>query len=227
MAKIQNIPMYERPYEKLFLYGEESLSESELLAIIIKNGTQKLSALEIAQKIIFENSSRFNNLKFLQQISIEKLMRYEGIGKVKAIQIKAACELAKRIGKPINKEGLEIHSREDVVNIFIEEMRYELTEVMKVVLLNNQNIIQKIQTIAIGNSNGITLDIKQILSEPVKLQIPRIIILHNHPSGNPEPSKRDIVFTEKLDEVSRIMGIELLDHIIIGDGIYKNINLKG
>lgn len=227
MANIENIPIYDRPYEKMLLYGEKSLSESELLSIIIRTGTKNLNAIEIAQNIIFKNSINYNDFRFLQQLSINELMKFEGIGKIKAIELKAIGEIAKRIEKPINKNKLYIKSQKDVVNLFMEELRYEKSEIIKLIMMSNKNKILKIETIATGNSQGITFDIKQVLSEPIKLQIPKIIILHNHPSGNPEPSKADIKFTKKLDEACTLMGIELLDHIIIGDGVFQNIIWKG
>ena len=227
MSKIENIPIFDRPYEKMVLYGEQSLSESELLSIIIKTGTKNLSALQIAQNIISKNSNKYQDFRFLQQLSINEFMEFEGIGKIKAIELKTIGEIVKRIEKPINEQKLYITSRKDVVDLFKEEIRYEKMEILKLVMLNNKNRIQKTQTIAIGSQDGITFDIKQVLSEPIKMQIPKIIILHNHPSGDPEPSKADIEFSKRLDKACLLMGIEFLDHIIIGDGIYKNIIWKG
>ena len=227
MSKIDNIPIFERPYEKMVLYGEKSLSEVELLSIIIKSGTKNLSAIQIAQNIIAKNSENYKDFRFLQDLSINELMKFEGIGKIKAIEFKAIGEIVKRIEKPINKDKLTITSRKDIVDLFLEDLRYEKSEILKLVMLNNKNKIQKIKTIASGSQDGITFDIKQVLSEPIKLEIPKIIILHNHPSGNPEPSNIDIDFTNRLDRACSLMGKELLDHIIIGDGIYQNIIWKG
>ena len=227
MSKINNIPLYERPYEKMLLYGEDSLSESELLSIIIRKGTPKKSAIEIAQKIILENSEIYGDLRFLQQLSIDELMKFEGIGIIKAIELKAVGEIIKRIEKPINEKRILINSQKDVINLFMNQLRYEKVAIIKLIMLNNKNKILKIQTIAIGNSEGIRFDIKQVLSEPIKIQAPKIIVVHNHPSGDPKPSKKDIEFTKELNYACNLMGIELLDHIIIGDGIFENINLKG
>jgi len=227
LANINYIPVWDRPYEKIMLYGEESLSESELLSIIIKNGTKNLNALQIAQNIICKNANIYSDFRFLQHISINELIQFEGIGKIKAIELKAVGEIAKRMEKPINKEKLIITSRKDIVKLFMQELRYEKKEILKFVTLNNKNKIQKIKTIAKGSSDGITFDIKQVLSEPIKLQIPKIIVLHNHPSGIPEPSLADIEFTKRLNKACLLFGIELLDHIIIGDGIFQNIDWKG
>ncbi len=227
MTKIKNIPIWERPYEKLMMYGEKALTNSELLSIILRTGTKNKTAIEVAQDLIQNNALYAEDLRFLQNISINEMMKIKGIGKIKAIELKVIGEIAKRIDNPINECKFFIHSAKDVANIFMGELRYERVEVLKLLILNSSNKIQKILTIAKGNENKIVFDIKQILSEPIKMQMPRIIVIHNHPSGNPEPSKKDIIFTQRLLEASQIMEIELLDHIIIGDGIYRSIIQEG
>lgn len=214
--------MFERPYEKMILFGEQVLTNSELLSIIIRTGTKKSTAIEIAQDIIKTNSNTSNDLRFLQELSIQEFMRIYGIGKVKAIELKAVGEIAKRMSIPINHKKLYIKSKSDIADLFMEELRYEKNEILKLILLNNKNIIQKIVNIATGKDNKIMFDIKQILSEPIKMQIPRIILVHNHPSGSSKPSKEDVEISKKLFECSKIMGIQLLDHIIIGDGEYQS-----
>lgn len=223
MSKIKNIPIQERPYEKMLLYGEKSLSNSELLAIIIKNGTKGQSALEIAQKLINIKANKFNNLRFLQELSINELKEIPGIGKIKAIQLKAVGEITKRISKPLTDKQIKIVKESDIINLFMSELQNEKNEILKIVMLNSKNIIQKISTIAVGNENNITTNIKTIFAEPIKLQIPKIILLHNHPSGDAEPSNVDILFTKKIENVAKMLDIQLLAHIIIGDGTYQNI----
>lgn len=221
--KINLLPMSERPYEKLLTYGEETLSNSELLAIIIKTGTKEKTALDLARQVMnLSLDAKQNDLRFLQEISINELMKINGIGKVKAIELKAIGEIAKRMSKPINLNKICVKTKADVANLLMQEMRYEKKEVLKLILLNNKNIIQKIIDIATGKDNTLVFDIKQILSEPVKLQIPKIILVHNHPSGNSVPSKEDIQATKKICESCELMGIQLLDHIIIGDGEYHS-----
>lgn len=223
MASIKEIPSGERPYEKMLMYGEKSLTNVELLSIIIKTGTKEQSSIEIAQKVINENTNEFNNLRFLQNLSIQELMKTVGIGKVKAIELKAVGEIAKRISKPLTDKKIKIENSESIANLFLEEMQNEKNEILKLVLLDNKNIIKKVLTIAVGNEENISVNIKAILSEPVKMQIPKIILLHNHPSGNPTPSKTDIDFTKRILEAAEILDIKLLDHIIIGDGIYESM----
>lgn len=219
MSKINEIPLMERPYEKMLMYGEKSLTNIELLSIIIKTGTKNISALEISQNLMKSKE----NLRFLQNISINELQKIDGIGKIKAIELKAVGEIAKRISKPIETNTIKIKSQYDVANMLMEELQNEENEILKVLMLNNQNVLKKVLDIAVGNENNIVVNIKAILSEPVKMQIPKIILVHNHPSGDPTPSKVDIEFTERLKKAANLLDIQLLDHIIIGDGVYKSI----
>lgn len=223
MNKFNSLPILERPYEKCILYGEKSLNIAELLAILINTGTKEKTALEIAQELININADNYNSLQFLQEISINELTKIKGIGTKKAIKLKVVGEICRRINSPINFQRIYIKSSEDVAKIFMQELRFEKREIIKLILLNNNNSIKKIINIASGNSNRAVFDIKQILSEPIKLEISKIILVHNHPSGRSNPSNEDILTTRKIKEAAEIMGITLLDHIIIGDGEYKSI----
>lgn len=222
--KMKELPLSERPYEKLELYGAEKLSNAELLAIIIKTGTKEKSVVTIAQEILKLQTG--NNLRFLQELSIEDFMNIKGIGKVKAIQLKAVAELTKRIARPINNK-IKIKSAKDVADLLMPEMRYEKREMAKVLLLNSKNIVQKIINISLGGANFACLEPKDVLSEAIKIQAPKIILVHNHPSGDAAPSKSDFNLTDRLYESAQIMGIDLLDHIVIGDGTYESILRKG
>ena len=221
--KMKDLPLSERPYEKLELYGAEKLSNAELLAIIIKTGTKEKTVITIAQEILKLQNG--NNLRFLQDLSIEDFMKIKGIGKVKAIQLKAVAELTKRIARPIDNK-IKIKSAKDVANLLMPEMKYEKREIAKVLLLNSKNIVQKIINISLGGANFACLEPKDVLSEAIKIQAPKIILVHNHPSGDANPSKSDFELTERLYEAAQIIGIEMLDHIVIGDGTYKSILRK-
>lgn len=220
---MKSLPVLERPFEKCLFYGEKSLSIVELLAIIINTGTKEKNAIEVAKELIIKNIDKYNGIRFLQEISINELMKIDGIGIKKAIMLKAVGELTKRMSLPVITDKICIKSSSDIANIFMQELRFEKKEIIKVILLNSNNTIKKIIDVASGNTNKVTFDIKQVLSEPVKLEIPKIILIHNHPSGDPNPSNEDIIVTKKLKEAANLMGIELLDHIIIGDGEYKSI----
>lgn len=218
--KIKELPISERPYEKLELYGEKALSDAELLAIIIKTGTKNETSVELAKQILTLNTDiNTKSLNFLREKSIEEFMQIKGIGKVKAIQLKALCEFATRMNRPSDYRKIKITSPGDIAKILADDMKHLKTEVLKLVILNNSNEILKIQNIAEGNSNMMVADAKNILSEVLKIQAPKIILLHNHPSGNLMPSQNDMEFTKKIQQACKILGIQLLDHIIIaGDG---------
>ena len=149
-------------------------------------------------------------------------MKIKGIGKVKAIQLKALCELNKRMSVPV-REINKVKSSSDVANLLMEEMRYEKREKVKVIILNSKNNIIRIKDVSYGGTSFAVIEPKDVLIEAVRSEAPRIIIAHNHPSGDPTPSKADIIVTRRIKEASEILGIELIDHIIIGDGTYKSI----
>ena len=220
--KIKELPESERPYEKLELYGAKRLSNAELLAIIIKTGTKEYTSVELAQKILKMLDER-EELNFLQDIEIQEFMKIKGIGKVKAIQLKAVCELATRMSKPINYKEKIIKHPKDVANILMGEMSIEKREMVKVVLLTSNNKVKKIVDIALGGVDYALLSAREILYEAIKMNVPKIILVHNHPSGNIIPSKVDIEYTEKLISACNIVGIQLIDHIIIGNMKYTSI----
>lgn len=221
--KIKELPISERPYEKLELYGEDKLSNAELLAIIIKTGNKKETAVALAQKILnLDKNYNKNDLRFLQDISIEELMAIKGIGKVKAIQIKAVSEIARRITKPTTNK-IKINNTKDVAELVMSELRYEKREIAKVIILNNKNIVLRIVNISLGGSNFACIEPKDVLAEAIKMQAPKIILIHNHPSGDPRPSKGDYKVTDRIYECADLMGIELLDHVVIGDGTYESV----
>jgi len=222
--KMKELPISERPYEKLKMYGAENLSNSELLAIIIKSGTKEHTALDLANNVLKLNDNKEKeDLSFLQDISISEFMQIKGIGEVKAIQLLAVCELVKRINKPINKENIKIKDAKDVAKLLMNELKYEKREVVKVILLNSKNIVLKIRDISYGGTNFAMIEPREILSEAIKLQAPKIIMVHNHPSGDTSPSKADFSITDRVYEAAGILGIELLDHIIIGNNKYESI----
>lgn len=224
--KIKELPECERPYEKLEMYGEKMLSNSELLAIILKSGTKDKTSIELANEIFSLKGGNSNNLRSLQDITIEEYKSIKGIGKVKAIQLKAVCELAKRMSRPINELKLQIRKTQDVVDIVMDELRYEKREFVKLLMLNTKNIILKIVDISIGGTSSANIEPKEILLEAIKIGAPKIILVHNHPSGDSTPSKSDFLVTERIYNAAEIIGIQLLDHIVIGDGNYTSIFSK-
>lgn len=221
--KIKELPETERPYEKLEQYGAKSLSNAELLAIIIKTGTKEETAVGLAQQILKLNTAKENNLKFLMDLTVEEFMKIKGIGKVKAIQLKAVSELATRINTVENYKEKIITQPRDIAIALMEKMRFEKQEILKVALLNNRNKLIRIKDIAKGGGNFVATTIKSVLNEAVKIEAAKIILIHNHPAGDPTPSMQDIEFTQNVEQASKILGIQLLDHIVIGNTNYVSI----
>lgn len=222
--KMKELPESERPYEKMEMYGASRLSNSELLAIIIKCGTREETSIGLAQKILaLRGNNQEKDLRFLQELSLKEFIQIKGIGKVKAIQLLATCELAKRMSRPVNSMKLVIKNTKDVADLLMDELRYEKREVVKLILLNSKNIILKIIDIALGGGNFAALEPKDVLYEPIKIGAQKIILVHNHPSGDPTPSKGDYQVTDRISECADVMGIPLLDHVVIGDGKFKSV----
>lgn len=220
MLSIKQLPNSERPYEKLEMYGEKTLSNSELLAIILKTGTKEQTAVGLAQNILTLKGKE--DIRALQEISLAELQKIKGIGKVKAIQIKAVCELAKRMSRPINL-NVTIKQPKDVAVLLMNELKYEKREIVKIIILNTKNVVQKIVDIAIGNISSAKVDVKQIFEETIKTGMSKFILVHNHPSGDATPSMQDLELTKRIEEGAKLLELRLLDHIVIGDGVFQSI----
>ena len=219
---IKKLPTSERPYEKMQMYGAESLSNSELLAVIIKTGTNQKTSVELAQEILTIKKEE-NSLQFLQDISIEEFMQIKGIGVVKAIQLKAVCELAKRMSRPINKMDIRIKDTKDVFRLLGDELRFERREKVKLLILNIKKILLKIVDVSYGGTHNAILETKDVFAEPIKMGAPRIILVHNHPSGDPTPSVEDVMLTRDMYRAGLLLGIVLIDHVVIGYNKCKSI----
>ncbi len=230
MAKnIISLPLNDRPYEKLELLGAENLTNSELLAIIIKTGKKNKNCLEIAQDILTskKDTSDLNELEFLSLVSIEELRQHDGVGRVKAIQIKAVIELSKRMSTVYNSNKIKINTPKDAFNLLNSSYLGKKQECLKTILLNKKNSVISIVTNAIGNNDSINIGLKEVLSEPIKQMAHSIILSHNHPSGTLSPSKQDILFTKTIGENAKIFNINLLDHIIVSDSKYISMKEEG
>lgn len=216
---MNQLPESERPYEKLQMYGAKKLSNAELLAIIIKTGTKEETSLNLANRVLLLVS----NIQDLQNLSLEELKKIKGIGRVKAIQIKAACELATRMNVPIKGISKSVSSSEDVVKLLANELKHERRELIKVIMLDGKNRLTKIVDIKEGNSREIKITPTPIMQEVIKEQVNKFILVHNHPSGDSTPSNADIEFTKRVQLCAKLLGVTLVDHIIIGDGSYRSI----
>jgi len=217
--KMKQLPKSERPYEKLLMYGAKKLSNAELLAIIIKTGTKEETSIDIANRVLLLTE----NINELSNIPIETFEKIKGIGKVKAIQIRAICELATRINSPINKINVIIKTPKDVADLFMQEFRSEKQEKLKIILLNTKNEVVKNIEIKTGSINEIQVRPAEILKEVIKEEVNKFILIHNHPSGDSTPSKADFDFTERIEKCSSLLKLNFLDHIVIGKDNYNSI----
>lgn len=222
--KVNDIPLNERPMEKLLNLGAEALSNEELLAILLRTGTKGENVIDLSKRIISES----NGLDGLINMNFEDANKIRGIKKVKACQLIAITELFQRFHTlRSKKEGYKITSPKDVGELLINEMGCLDQEVFKLIMLNTKNIVIGNKNIFKGTLNSSIAHPREIFKEAVKRGSANIIICHNHPSGDPEPSKEDIDITRRIKECGNIMGIGLLDHIIIGNNKYISLKQKG
>lgn len=221
---VKDIPSSERPRERMIEFGPESLNNAELLAILLRTGSANESVLTLAQRII----SQIGELRGLYDITIEELTKVKGIGPAKAIQIKAAIELGKRVTKEhsLNRNN-SIRSPKDVADYIMEDLRHLKQEHFVTLLLDTKNNVIAKETISIGTLNSSIIHPREVYKPAIKKSVSAIIVAHNHPSGDPTPSREDIEVTKRLKEAGEILGIDLLDHIIIGDSKYFSLKDKG
>jgi len=214
---IKSLPNSEQPREKLLNSGKENLSNAELLAIIIRTGTRNVSALDLGVKVLEKCNHQFSDLT---DMSVEELCEIDGIGESKACQILASVELSKRLNNKKIERKVKITSPTDVVNTFKNELGHEKVEKFVVVYLNTKNEIINWEIISIGSLNAAIVHPREVFKMAIKKSAAAIIVIHNHPSGNTEPSNEDIEITKRLINSGKLLGIELLDHLIISKACY-------
>lgn len=219
---IKDMPDFERPRERLAKYGADILSNTELLAIILRTGTKNDSALSIANKLLKNGSG----IRYLYDMSFNDLKNIKGIGTAKAAQVKAALELGKRLKTFKDNQNIYIKAPNDAAEMIMEEMRYLKKEYLKLIMLNIKNMVISVKDISVGSLNSSIVHPREIFLEAIKFSSSSIIICHNHPSGDPSPSQEDINITKRIKEAGHIIGIELIDHIIIGDGVFISLKEK-
>lgn len=215
---VRDLPVSERPYEKCELYGPQSLSDAELIAVIIKTGTARERSVELAYRVL--NFSMHKGVNCLFHLDLNELMSLKGIGRVKAIQLICVAELARRMNRAERYEHICFSDSSTVADYYMEDLRHlEREETVAVFLDTRLNLIYD-RVIFKGTSDVSFFEPKDILIEALRAQAAKLIILHNHPTGDATPSNMDIAATGRLMEACRIVGIELYDHIVIGDNCY-------
>lgn len=223
MFMIKEIPLSERPRERFLKYPIASIQTHELLAIILRTGSKETSVIELAKILMYQ----FDNLKSLSNANISELVKIKGIGNSKAIEILAAFELGKRVSKESFNTNEKLHSPEEIYKYLKGELEMKSQEHFLALYLNTKGELIKKETLFIGSLNSSLIHPREIFKHAVLNSAAAIIICHNHPSGDPTPSKQDIDVTKLLHKNSVMMDIELLDHIIIGKDKYYSFKEKG
>ncbi|GGE18556.1 UPF0758 protein YsxA [Marinithermofilum abyssi] len=220
---IRDVPEEERPRERLTQLGAEHLSNAELIAILLRTGTASESVMGLASRLL----SQTGGLKGLTHAGLEDLVKIRGVGPAKAVQVLAGMELGRRIARAIPEERKAIRSPLDAAEWVMEEMRYLTQEHFVCLFLNTKNRVIDKQCIYVGGLNSSVVHPREIFREAIRRSSAGIICVHNHPSGDPTPSREDIRVTQRLYEAGRIVGVELLDHIIVGDDCFVSLKEKG
>ncbi|NLJ58107.1 MAG: DNA repair protein RadC [Tissierellia bacterium] len=220
---IKSIPEDDRPQEKLLKYGANTLSNSELIAVILRTGTKEENVVMLSQRILKEDGKGLRNIA---EGTVEKFKSYKGISNVKAAKLMAVAEISKRMST-LKVDKVKISSPADAALVMMEEMRYYQKEYFKTILLDTKNNIKKVSQISVGSLNSSIVHPREVFHQAVANLCSSIILVHNHPSGEPEPSHEDIVLTNRLNECGKILGIRVLDHIIIGDGVFFSFKEEG
>ena len=219
---IKNMPADSRPRERITTLGAASLSNTELLAILLRTGTPEYTVLELAAKLL----SHPGGLRYLAEATPESLGQHKGIGMAKVAQIKAAIELGKRVVSMSPEARPVIKCPEDAAHLVMEEMRFLDREHFRALCLNTKNQVICLEIVSIGSLNTSIVHPRELFKTAISKSAASIILVHNHPSGDPTPSREDIEVTLRLMEVGKLVGIEVLDHVVIGDNRFISLKQK-
>lgn len=221
---MKNLPETEKPYEKCCQYGAEVLSDAELIAAILRTGTKGVSSVDLAREILnYQNGGILN----LYQMTLNDLMQISGIGMVKAVQLKCMAELSLRLAKTTRQKNLHLTDAASVAAYFMEQLRHETKEKLLLGMFDAKCSLIGDKIISVGTVNASLISPREVFITAINYKAVQIILLHNHPSGIAEPSRQDIIATERIRESGDLLGIRLTDHIIIGDNKYYSFKEKG
>lgn len=224
---MKEIPYQDRPYERCLREGPEQLSDAELLSVIIRTGSKEDNSLTLASKILALNYPREGILGLLH-LSLPELMSVKGIGKVKGIQLLCVSELSRRIWKrKASERSLTFREPQAIADFYQEDMRHMEQEQFRVMLFNTRQVLIRDIMLSQGTVNASLASPREIFIEALRYQAVSIILVHNHPSGDPEPSRDDLLLTRRVEESGNLIGVRLLDHIIIGDASYVSFKERG
>lgn len=223
---MKQLTVAEQPYEKCLAYGAESLTDIELLAVILRTGSKGQNALELSRNVIQLQGEM--GILGLLHLTLPQLLAQKGIGRVKAVQIQCIGELSKRIWrKAASPETHKFHDARAVADYYMEEMRHLEQEELHVLFLNTKNVLLREQMMFKGTVNSAPIAPREVFLEALRYHAVKLILVHNHPSGDPTPSREDCLITARIREVGEILDIPLLDHVIIGDNSYISFKERG
>jgi DNA repair protein RadC len=223
---VKELPISERPYEKCEQYGVSALSDAELLAVILRTGTKQQRVIDLAVNIL-NYSTAYPGLKGLNYLTMKELTGMRGIGRVKAIELLCLTEITKRMAKELHQDSLKLATPQSVANYYMQDMRHLTREQVLLVMMDSKNKIIKDMIISKGTVNTSIMPTREVFVHALKYEAVNIILLHNHPSGDPTPSSEDVRVTKRLIEAGNLIGIMLMDHIIIGDNRYISLKEQG
>lgn len=219
--------MVDMPYEKFQRHGIEALTDSDLLAILLRTGTSTMNVQELAQYLLkyagTDMKEKETTLVHLHELSYEQLQEINGIGKVKALQIKAVLELSKRMAQERYQAGIKISKPQTIADYFMEQLRYKRQECFVVIFVDTKCKMIGYKIVSEGSLTASIVHPREVYKYAIQKSAHSIIVLHNHPSGDPDPSNEDLQITKRLKSAGEVIGIPLLDHIILGDNSYKSL----
>jgi len=220
---VARLPNQDRPRERLYHIGARELSLQELLAIVVGGGSRGAGALVLSLRLLQE----FGDVVSVGRAEVDELRRVPGIGFARACQLVAAFELGKRFARQSQSNGSSIRTPRDIARLFMDEMQHYDREHFKAAFLNTKNQLLKVVTVSIGSLNASIVHPREILKPAISASAATIVLVHNHPTGDPTPSREDVEFTNRFAKCGELIGIELLDHVIIGAGTYRSLKEGG
>ena len=219
---VSSLPQEDRPYERCIRHGVQSLSNRDLLAVILRTGAKGRNVLELAGDLLKLVPER-EGFTGIRRLSLDELSNVKGIGKVKAVQLKCLLEIARRMAREEAGEGTYFTSPSAVANYYMEDLRHEEQEVLLLLMLNQRGRLLKERYMFKGTVNASVISPREIFVEALAARAVQIILLHNHPSGDASPSQEDLNVTRRIKEAGQLLGIALTDHIIIGEHAYVSL----
>ena len=223
---MKQIPKEERPMERCLRYGAQSLTDAELLAVFLHSGTKKKNVLGVARTVL-EGANGRKGLQALFELCYEELIKIEGIGQVRAVQLLCVAEISKRLWRVEEKERLQFLTPKACAMHYMQQMRHLPREELRVAFLDTRQCLMSDMILSVGTVNASLVSVREVLIEALRHQAVHLILVHNHPSGNPMPSKEDIFVTRQVKSGCESVGLELNDHIIIGDNVYYSFRERG